>query len=127
LAGRGEALAQISQKFFVAGIELLTKIFGGLLSFLEITVDLLAMVQVIGDGSVNLRKGQSWIVLADFLWGCTVSIRVNHTIERNTGIGDSKAPLRSAHKKIGNIYRTIHRNNLKLPWEQGQPTVDCGR
>ncbi len=40
----------------MAGVPLLSKVFGGLLRFLEIAIDLLPVVSVVGYGRVDLGK-----------------------------------------------------------------------
>jgi hypothetical protein len=52
----GKPLAEISDEVTVTGIEILSKIFCGLLLSLEIAVDLFTVIQVIGYGRVNLGK-----------------------------------------------------------------------
>jgi len=56
LPGGSKPLAQISEEVAVTGVEILSKIFCGLLRFLEIAIDLFPVIQVVGYGCVNLGK-----------------------------------------------------------------------
>ena len=56
MPGGSKPLAQISEEVAVTGVEILSKIFCGLLRFLEIAIDLFPVIQVVGYGCVNLGK-----------------------------------------------------------------------
>ncbi|MGH7826170.1 MAG: hypothetical protein ACREQ7_13475 [Candidatus Binatia bacterium] len=56
MAGGSKPLAEIFEEVSVTGVQLLPKVFGGLMRFLEIAIDLLPVVQVVGYGRVDLGK-----------------------------------------------------------------------
>jgi len=56
LARDEKPLAEIPDEVAVAVFKILSKLFRGLLRFLEIAVDLITVIQVVGDRCVNLGK-----------------------------------------------------------------------
>ena len=105
---RHQTVPKLSKEIPVTDLEFLSEVSGSLLFFLKISINRLWVIQIVGDGAVDLRQRKGGIILANLFRSCTRPKGVNHAIKGNARASNAPNPFRCANQKIGKIVTGIH-------------------